>query len=146
MKTRTSKTNWIILFAITVLLSQPMTGYAQDHDEHHDRQEHRDAEHHDRDRDHDRDHDRHGKVIVRHDEYRDIVVKDRHYFYRGGAFYDRGPNGYFVVTPPIGASIDVLPGGYRVVRHNRIKYYVYGGIYYRFMPHDHAYVVVSAPF
>jgi len=131
MKTRTSKISWIILFAITVLLSMPMNSYAQDHDKHHDR---------------DRDHGRHGKVIVRHDEYRDIVVKDRHYFYRGGAFYDRGPNGYVVATAPIGASIDVLPGGYRVVRHNRIKYYVYGGIYYRFMPHDHAYVVVSAPF
>jgi len=147
MKKIGSKTDWIILFAAAILFFVPMTNYAQDHghdnDEHHDRQVKHDEDHHDR---HDMNHGRKEKVIVRHDDYREVIVDDRHVFYRGGAFYDRGPNGYVVVTAPVGARIDVLPVGYKVIRHNRAKFYVFRGIYYKFIPREKIYVVVNAPF
>jgi Ni/Co efflux regulator RcnB len=148
MKKTISKISWIgLLTAAAMLFFLPMTTYAQDHghdrDNHRGHNEHRDADHHER---HDMDHGRKERVVVRHDDYREVVVKDRHYFYRGGAFYDRGPGGYVVVTAPIGARITVLPGGYRVIRHHRVRYYFFGGIYYKFVPSEHVYMVVSAPF
>lgn len=86
------------------------------------------------------------EVVVKHKvEYRDIVVKKRHYFYREGYFYDKRPEGYVKVEAPIGASIIVLPRGYKIVRLHKRRYYVFGGIYYRYYPKSKAYVVVKAP-
>lgn len=86
------------------------------------------------------------EVVVRHKvEYRDIIVKKRHYFYREGYFYDRRPEGYVKVEAPIGASITVLPVGYKAIKVHRIRYYVFGGIYYKYYPKRKVYVVVRAP-
>ena len=86
------------------------------------------------------------EVVVKHNvEYRDIVVKKRHYFYREGYFYDKRPEGYVKVEAPIGAEITLLPRGYKVVRVHRVRYYLFGGIYYKFLPHRKVYVVVKAP-
>jgi hypothetical protein len=136
MKMTAFKIEWIILLSAAILFFIPLTNYAQDHG--HDKDEH-----HDR---HDMNHGRKERVVVRHDDYREVIVNDRHVFYRGGAFYDRGPNGYVVVTAPIGARINVLPVGYKVIRHHRARFYVFGGIYYKFIPRERVYVVVNAPF
>jgi hypothetical protein len=135
MKKTASKLNFVILLITAILMVVPLS-YAQEHG--HDRDEHRDHR--------DRDHGRRERVVEHHDNYRDVVVRDRHFFYRGGVFYDRGPRGYVVVTAPIGARVDVLPRGYRIIRHNRLRYYLFGGIYYRFLPRERVYVVVNAPF
>ena len=84
-------------------------------------------------------------VVKRHNEYREVVVKDRHYFYREGYFYDRRPQGYVKIEAPIGAEITLLPAGYKVVRVHRVRYYLFGGIYYKFYPKRKVYVVVNAP-
>jgi Ni/Co efflux regulator RcnB len=148
MKKRASKISRIILLAAAMLFTMPMTDYAQDHGkdngEHRGHSERHDMDNHGR---RDMDNGRKGKVVVRHDDnYREVIVKDRHVFYRGGAFYERRPSGYAVVDAPIGARIEILPGGYKIIRHNRLKYYLFGGIYYRFLPRERVYVVVSAPF
>ena len=84
-------------------------------------------------------------VVERHNGYRDVVVKDRHYFYREGYFYDRRPEGYVKIDAPIGAEITLLPAGYKVLRVHRVRYYLFGGIYYKFLPRRKVYVVVRAP-
>jgi Family of unknown function (DUF6515) len=84
-------------------------------------------------------------LVKRQNEYRDVVVKDRHYFYREGYFYDRRPEGYVKIKAPIGAEITLLPTGYKVVRVHRVRYYLFGGIYYKFYPKRKVYVVVNAP-
>jgi Family of unknown function (DUF6515) len=85
-------------------------------------------------------------VVVKHGhEYKEIVVKERHYFYKDGFFYDKHPEGYVKIVAPIGARITVLPSGYKIVRAHRIRYYVFGGIYYRYLPRERIYEVVKAP-
>ncbi len=84
---------------------------------------------------------------VRRDEnsYRRCRYNDRDYFFRDGRFYEMRDRNYIVVTPPIGIRINYLPTGYRVEYHGRIRYYFFGGIYYRFLPGIRMYVVVKAP-
>ncbi len=87
------------------------------------------------------------EVVVKrnNDEYRDVAVKDRHYFYREGYFYDKRPEGYVRIEAPIGASITILPAGYKIVRVRKIRYYLFGGIYYKYLPRKKMYAVVKAP-
>lgn len=90
----------------------------------------------------------HRRVVIkrdRHGDYREIIVKDRHYFYRDGYFYDRGPGGYIRITAPFGARIAFLPRGYEIVKIRRENYYLFGGIYYRYLPRERVYVVVERP-
>ena len=91
--------------------------------------------------------DRHGDNDEHHDEsYRRIRYRDRDYYFHGREFYERRRDGYVVARPPIGFRIDFLPEGYRVVRYRRIRYYVVGGMYFRFMPSTGVYISVKAPF
>ncbi len=78
--------------------------------------------------------------------YRRVRYNDRDYFFRGGRFYEFRNQAYFAVTPPIGIRITYLPSGYKVVYHKRLRYYFFGGIYYRFSPAVRMYVVVNSPF
>jgi len=86
------------------------------------------------------------KEVVGKDNYRDISVKDKHYFYREGSFYDKRDNGYSKVEAPIDARITELPHGYKTKRYHKEKYYSFGGIYYKFSPSEKVYIVVHAPF
>ncbi len=89
---------------------------------------------------------KHREVVVRKTEnYREVIVKNRHYFYRDGYFYNRGHEGYVKVVAPLGARISMLPHGYKIVRVHRKRYYLFGGIYYRFIPRERVYVVVKTP-
>ena len=84
--------------------------------------------------------------VVKHKVvYKEVIVKKNHYFYREGYFYNKGPKGYIKVVAPIGARITLLPHGYKIVRVHRVKYYVFGGVYYRFYPREKVYVVVKTP-
>jgi len=142
MKNKLFKLSRILFMAGAVLFFLSMTNNAQDRghggDAHQDHAAKHDVVHHAH----------RGKVRVapRHDDaYRDVVVNNRHFFYRGGSFYERGPNGYVIATAPIGARIDVLPGGYRVIRRHGARFFLFGGIYYQFDPVTHVYIVVNAP-
>ncbi len=93
-----------------------------------------------------REHRERERVVVKHnDAYKEVIVKEKHYFFRKGIFYERGPNGYVIVTAPIGAGIDVLPIGCKIIRVRKVKYYFFGGVYYRFFPRKNIYVVVEKP-
>jgi len=83
--------------------------------------------------------------VVGKDNYRDVSVKDKHYYYREGSFYDKRDNGYSKVEAPIDARITELPHGYKTMRYHKAKYYSFGGIYYKFSPSEKVYVVVHAP-
>jgi hypothetical protein len=76
--------------------------------------------------------------------YRRIGVRGHFYFYFGGVFYDNGPSGYVVVTPPMDAEIPELPpGAETVVVGNTVFYYVAGAFYLQ-QP-DGGFTVVGAP-
>lgn len=86
------------------------------------------------------------EVVIKRDvAYKEIIVKDKHFFYRDGCFYDRRPEGYVKVIAPIGARVTFLPHGYKIVRFHQIRYFVFGGIYYQFLPRERLFVVVKAP-
>ena len=89
--------------------------------------------------------DRRERIVKHNVEYKEVIVKKRHYFFREGYFYERGRKGYVKVVAPIGARITLLPHGYKIVRVHRVKYYVFGGVYYRFYPREKVYVVVKTP-
>ena len=93
----------------------------------------------------DRRHEKEKRIEARHDDYRDISVRDRHYFYREGNFYDKRHEGYVKIAAPIGARIDVLPHGYRMVKIHRANYYKFGGVYYKFLQREKVYEVVEFP-
>jgi hypothetical protein len=77
--------------------------------------------------------------------HRTINVVKKRYYYRKGVFYRKGPRGFAVVSPPVGARIGSLPSGYTRVRaRGGIYYYRHGG-FYRHYPRTRTYVVVAAP-
>ncbi len=78
------------------------------------------------------------------DGYRRIGVRGHNYYYFGGVFYDDGPSGYVVVTPPLDAEISALPDGAETVVVGDTVYYYVAGAFYLQQP-DGGYVVVSAP-
>ncbi|HEX2867039.1 MAG TPA: DUF6515 family protein [Ignavibacteriales bacterium] len=118
MKTKLFKFNIMVLFVFTILFIMNVNVEAQ-----------------------------HRRVVIKHDRgtYREVVVKDRHYFYRDGYFFDRGPRGYTRVVAPIGARVVFLPRGYEIVRIGRERYYVFGGVYYRYLPREKVYIIVERP-
>ena len=83
--------------------------------------------------------------VVGKDNYKDVSVRDKHYYYREGSFYDKRDNGYSKIDAPIDARISVLPHGYKTIRSHKTKYYSFGGIYYKFSPSEKVYVVVHSP-
>ena len=83
--------------------------------------------------------------VIGKDNYRDVSVKDKHYYYREGSFYDKRDNGYSKVEAPIDARITMLPHGYKTIRYHKTKYYRFGGVYYKFSPSEKVYVVIQAP-
>ena len=72
-----------------------------------------------------------------------VVLRGARYHYWGGRFYRRGAIGFFIVTPPIGAVITLLPDGFNTVIVGGIRYYYFDGVYYTDAPTG--YVVVPAP-
>ena len=69
----------------------------------------------------------------------------RGYHYRGGRWYSRGWFGIELVVPSlrIGAVVEEVPPGCRMVIVGGTRYYYYDNVYYR--PYDYGYVVVPAP-
>jgi hypothetical protein len=74
-----------------------------------------------------------------------VVVKGSSYHYHDGRFYRPGFFGFdfFIVAPPIGAIVRVLPFGHSVIMVGGTRYYYYNHAYYADSPSG--YVVVPAP-
>lgn len=72
-----------------------------------------------------------------------VVLRGARYHYWHGSFWRPGPFGFFMVMPPIGAEITILPTGYRTVVYGGISYYYSDNVYYTDAPNG--YVVVPAP-
>lgn len=158
MKTVEKYLSHLILILIIAALSFSLNLYAQDRGDHkhhdngrhegwykkEDRNRHDDREEHYR---RDNRYERNVRVVRRDDRlYRRYRYDNRDYFFRDGIFYKWRDRDYVVVTPPIGLRISFLPQGYRVIYHRRLRYYFFGGIYYRFLPGVRMFVVVKTPF
>jgi hypothetical protein len=81
-----------------------------------------------------------------HGEHHEVVVsKHKRYHYRDGRFY--WPTffnfGLFVVQPPFGAVVTVLPARHKTLVFGGLTYYHYDNTYYRACPSG--YMVVPAP-
>jgi len=85
------------------------------------------------------------EVVIHNNRYSEVVVNRRTCYYREGYFYDRRHDGVVKIEAPIGARVTVIPTGYKVIRLHRVRYYVFAGVYYRFIPSSGIYVVVKAP-
>jgi len=72
-----------------------------------------------------------------------MVLRGARYHYWHGSFWRPGPVGFFMVAPPIGAMITVLPMGHRTVIYGGVSYYYYDNVYYTDAPTG--YVVVPPP-
>ncbi len=74
-----------------------------------------------------------------------VVVRNQRYHYSDGRFFRAGlfGLGFFLVAPPIGAVITVLPAGRRTILVGGARYYYYDNTYYRDCPGG--YVVVQQP-
>ena len=124
----------LALAAIVIIIFANIT--AQDREERHPGKLYKERAH---------EKDRKETVVKVRENYREVIVKDKHYFFREGIFYERGPKGFAAVTAPLGARIDILPVGFRIVHVRRVKYYLLRGVYYRFLPRERVYVVVKVP-
>jgi hypothetical protein len=74
-----------------------------------------------------------------------VRVDHQRYHYQGGRFYRPGffGFGFFLVRPPIGVIVRVLPAGHRTIVVAGAPYYYYEDIYYRDCPSG--YIVVPTP-
>jgi len=155
MQARMLKVSQVLLMICALLIVFSITTYPQDdrHEGHHDHGRHEGWSKHEDNHRHDegyygerRDHRGEHKWDRRDEDYREVRFDDRDYYFHHGEFYERRPEGYVVINAPIGLNITYLPQGYRVVRHRGIRFYFFGGIYYRYNPTSRFYFVVKAPF
>ncbi len=72
--------------------------------------------------------------------YVTFSVGNQPYYYYEGVYYEPGPSGYVVVTPPVGAVVSVLPPGVETLVANGTVYYYAGGAFYIQQPTGYAVV------
>jgi hypothetical protein len=72
-----------------------------------------------------------------------IVYDSREFFYREGIFYRHTPEGYVVVTGPVGVRMKSIPELAVKVRIGPAIFYYYHGTYYRYDPAERVYVVAA---
>jgi hypothetical protein len=72
-----------------------------------------------------------------------IVLRGHRYHYFSGHFWMSGPFGFYIVNPPIGVIVDVLPPQPRAVIIGGITYYYADNVYYT--EASGGYVVVPPP-
>nr|WP_255771968.1 DUF6515 family protein [Microbulbifer guangxiensis] len=77
--------------------------------------------------------------------YLSLAVGGRPYYYHGGHYYRHGPQGYVVVSAPLGASVVSLPASAVQVQIGGVIYHQYADAYYQWHPAQRAYVVVPPP-
>ena len=80
-----------------------------------------------------------------HSRHEVVTVGHRRYRYHDGRFYKPGffGLGLFVVRPPLGAVVTVIPAGHKTFIFGGITYYYHDEVYYKACPSG--YMVVPAP-
>jgi hypothetical protein len=58
-------------------------------------------------------------------------------------YYERKVRTYAVIPPRVGAVVEAVPAGYRVIAVNGVAYYTVDNVYYRYTPQG--YMVVAPP-
>jgi hypothetical protein len=76
--------------------------------------------------------------------YLTIRVGGARYFYYDGLYYTNAGGEYVLVTPPVGASVSVIPPDFQPVIINARTYYTNNGVYY-ILTRQRGYRVVAAP-
>lgn len=116
-------------------------GWSQDQRHAHDNNWVMDRRYH-----HDRFYPRRGYRL--HELPRGYRVFRRHherYFFSDGIWYRPGYGGFFVVTPPIGLTVSLLPPYYTTIWADGVPYYYANDVYYRWLPTEQTYVVSAPP-
>lgn len=75
--------------------------------------------------------------------HRAIDVGNSRYYFHGGVFYQRKPDGFVPVHAPVGAVVFRLPVGAMALLVGGLTYYFYNEVYYRKVPQGYA--VVEQP-
>lgn len=148
MKTKGNLIKLILVIISALVIALPMYTYAQrviDKHQDHDRQQ-KNYKHGDEHRSRSSNYKGRQHVYRVDKDYRRVTFKDKDYYIHGDGFYEMTHEKYAVIKPPIGFRISFLPRGYRLVRYKRIRYYVFGGVYFRFVPKERVYISVNAPF
>lgn len=76
-------------------------------------------------------------------DYSQIYVGGNPYYYDQGVYYQTGPSGYVVVTPPLGAIVPQLPPGAAPIPYGPTVYYYAAGAFYVQQPQG--FTVVAPP-
>lgn len=63
--------------------------------------------------------------------YRTFVHGGLTYYYADGHYYHHSPDGYMVITAPVGATVQFLPAGAVSVTIGKVRYYRVAGVYYQ---------------
>ena len=77
--------------------------------------------------------------------HREIRVSGHPYYYASGMFYQPSPQGYVVVSAPIGARVNMLPPGYISFGFGTSRYFYVNTTYYLWSNQTREYVVVEKP-
>ncbi|WP_269524830.1 DUF6515 family protein [Coraliomargarita parva] len=73
----------------------------------------------------------------------EIAVGDSKYYEHRGTFYQKGPHGYHVAKPPVGAVVPALPPGCVRFYSGGVVYFRYGDVCYR--EARGGYIIVEIP-
>lgn len=75
--------------------------------------------------------------------YSQIYVAGNPYYYDQGVYYQTGPSGYVVVSPPLGAIVPQPPPGAETIPYGATVYYYVAGAFYVQQPQG--FMVVAPP-
>ncbi|MCB9536136.1 MAG: hypothetical protein H6704_07710 [Myxococcales bacterium] len=77
-----------------------------------------------------------------HVRYTPVVISGRTWYCDGERYYERRGDAYRPARLPIGASVEVLPRGYRVAVRRGETYRVHDGVWFQWSSGRRAWVVV----
>lgn len=76
-------------------------------------------------------------------DYSQLYVGGNPYYYDQGVYYQPGPSGYVVVSPPMGAVVPALPPGAETIQVGPTLFYYAAGAFYTQVPQG--FLVVAPP-
>jgi hypothetical protein len=77
--------------------------------------------------------------------YRPYYRGGNRFYFSGGIWYAPRGSGFYVVSPPPGLVISVLPPYYSTVWFGGVPYYYADNVYYSWQPDQNGYAVVDPP-
>jgi len=74
-----------------------------------------------------------------------VVYTNTSYYYAGGVYYQKAPEGYVIVVPPIGIVVEAPPADCEMVKVEELTYCYNRGSFYLHNSAKGGYEVVAAP-